>query len=60
MRAFLKGENTVLARATLGFGKVKVFEHLLGQVLTMDLEEAAAFVVKWRKNPYHDPRVSGG
>jgi aminoglycoside phosphotransferase (APT) family kinase protein len=60
LRAFLKGENTVLARATLGFGKVKVFEHLLGQVLTMDLEAAAAFVVKWRKNPYHDPRVSGG
>jgi len=58
--AFLNGKNTVLARATLGFGKVKLFEHLLGQVLTMELDEAAEFVVKWRKNPYHDRRVSGG
>jgi aminoglycoside phosphotransferase (APT) family kinase protein len=60
LRAFLNGKNTTLARATLGFGKVKVFEHLLGQVIEMDLEQAANLVLNWRKNPYHDARVSGG
>lgn len=60
MRAFLAGENRSLARATLGFGKARLFTHLLGQVIDMDsVDEAAAFVLQWRKNPYHDPRISG-
>jgi aminoglycoside phosphotransferase (APT) family kinase protein len=60
LRAFLSGKNRRLARATLGLGKVKVYEHLLGSVLDMDLEEAAAFCIKRRPNPYHDKKVSGG
>jgi aminoglycoside phosphotransferase (APT) family kinase protein len=60
LRAFLSGKNRRLARATLGLGKVKVYEHLLGSILDMDLEEAAAFCVKRRPNPYHDKKVSGG
>ena len=60
LRAFLSGENRSLARATLGFGKSRLFEHLLGQIVEMDtMDEAAAFVLQWRKNPYHDPRISG-
>ncbi len=61
LRAFLSGENRMLARATLGFGKSRLFEHLLGKVIEMDSVDAAAdFVLQWRKNPYHDPRISGG
>jgi aminoglycoside phosphotransferase (APT) family kinase protein len=60
LRAFLTGENRRLARATLGLGKTKVYEHLLGAVLDMDLEEAAAYCVARRPNPYHDKKVSGG
>jgi len=60
LRAFIAGENRMLARATLGFGKSRVFEHLLGRVIGMNsLDEAADYVVQWRKNPYHDPRISG-
>jgi len=60
LRAFLSGRNRRLARATLGLGKVKVYEHLLGSILDMDVEEAAAFCIKRRPNPYHDKKVSGG
>jgi hypothetical protein len=44
LRSFLDGQNTRLPRATLGFGKVKVYEHLLGAILDMDLEEASEFI----------------
>jgi aminoglycoside phosphotransferase (APT) family kinase protein len=58
--AFIEGENRSLARATLGFGKSRLFEHLLGTVIEIySVEEAADFVVQWRKNPYHDARISG-
>jgi aminoglycoside phosphotransferase (APT) family kinase protein len=60
MRYFISGENTALARATLGFGKVRLFTHLLGEIIRMKtLDEAAEHVLKWRKNPYHDPKISG-
>jgi aminoglycoside phosphotransferase (APT) family kinase protein len=60
MNAFCAGENRALARATLGFGKARLFEHLLGRVIEFDaMEDAAAFVVQWRKNPYHDPKITG-
>lgn len=58
--AFLRGENPMLARATLGFGKSRLFTHLMGHIIECDsLDEAAAYVLLWRKNPYHDPRISG-
>ncbi|HLY57656.1 MAG TPA: phosphotransferase family protein, partial [Stellaceae bacterium] len=60
LRAFLKGKNRRLARATLGLGKVKVYEHLMGGILDMDVEAAAEHCFKSRPNPYHDKKVSGG
>jgi hypothetical protein len=60
LRAFLTGEDPRLARCTLGFGRSKTHEHLLGAILDMDLEAAADFVSTRRANPYHDKAVSGG
>lgn len=60
LRAFLTGEDPRLARCTLGAGRAKTHEHLLGAILDMDLEEAAAFVTTRRANPYHQKEVSGG
>ena len=60
LRSFLDGQNTRLPRATLGFGKVKVYEHLLGAILDMDLEEAADFILSGQPNPYHTRQVAGG
>lgn len=60
LRYFLSGENKRLARATLGMGKVKVYEHMFAAVLDMDVEEAADFCLNKRPNPYHDKKVSGG
>jgi hypothetical protein len=56
----LSGQQLALARATLGYGKVKVYEHLLGAILDMDLEQAAEFIVQGQPNPYHNKRVAGG
>jgi hypothetical protein len=60
LRSFLNGQNARLPRATLGFGKVKVYEHLLGSILDMDLEQAADFILKGQPNPYHSRKVAGG
>jgi aminoglycoside phosphotransferase (APT) family kinase protein len=60
LRSFLSGEYPRLARATLGFGKVKLYEHLLGGILDLDLEQAAEFISRGQPNPYHDRKVSGG
>jgi len=60
LRCFLSGQYRGLARATLGYGKVKIYEHLLGAILDMDLEEAAEFIVQGQPNPYHNKKVSGG
>jgi aminoglycoside phosphotransferase (APT) family kinase protein len=60
LRAFLNGSNDRLARATLGMGKVKVYEHMLGSILDMDVEEAADLCLNRQPNPYHDRKVSGG
>jgi aminoglycoside phosphotransferase (APT) family kinase protein len=58
LRAFLSGEYPRLARATLGYGKVKVYEHLLGRIIEMDLEEAANFILQGQPNPYHDKKLT--
>ena len=60
LRFFLSGEYPRLARATLGYGKVKVYEHLLSKILDMDLAEAAAFIMQGQPNPYHNKKVAGG
>jgi len=60
LRGLLSGQQLALARATLGYGKVKVYEHLLGAILDMDLEQAAEFIVQGQPNPYHNKRVAGG
>lgn len=60
LRSFLSGEYPRLARATLGYGKVKVYEHLLGRIIDMDLEQAAEFIMSGQPNPYHNRSISGG
>jgi len=60
LRFFLSGEYPRLARATLGYGKVKLYEHLLGGILEMNTEQAAAFIMRGQPNPYHDRKVTGG
>jgi aminoglycoside phosphotransferase (APT) family kinase protein len=60
LSSFLNGQNTRLPRATLGFGKVKIYEHLLGSILDMDLAEAAEFILSGQPNPYHSRQVAGG
>jgi aminoglycoside phosphotransferase (APT) family kinase protein len=60
LRYFISGEYPQLARATLGYGKVKLYEHLLGSILDMDLEAAADFIVRGQPNPYHNRKVAGG
>ena len=42
LNGFLTGSYRRLARATLGYGKVKVYEHLLGAIVGLDVHRAAA------------------
>ncbi|MET0658765.1 MAG: phosphotransferase, partial [Steroidobacteraceae bacterium] len=60
LRFFISGEYPRLARATLGYGKVKVYEHLLGRIIDMDLMQAAEFIMQGQPNPYHNKKVVGG
>ena len=52
LRAFLTGENTSVARLTLGLGRVKLFEQLLAMIIGKPISEAARIVERWRKSPY--------
>jgi aminoglycoside phosphotransferase (APT) family kinase protein len=49
---FLSGENPRVPRLTLGFGRVKLFEQLLGMMIGKPIDEAAQIVAAWRKSPY--------
>jgi aminoglycoside phosphotransferase (APT) family kinase protein len=60
LNSFLSGEYQRLARATLGYGKARLFEHLLGAIIRMDVESAAEFILSGQPNPYHQRRVAGG
>jgi aminoglycoside phosphotransferase (APT) family kinase protein len=60
LNGFLDGRYRRLARATLGYGKVKVYEHLLGAITGLDLHRAANLVMRGQPNPYHNKRVAGG
>lgn len=55
LQSFLSGVYPRLARATLGFGKVKLYEHLLGGILGMDLEQAADFIVRRQRSGMTSP-----
>ena len=52
LRAFLSGEDRRVSRLNLGFGRVKLFEQLLGMMIGKPIDEAAAIVTQWRKSPY--------
>lgn len=52
LRPFLSGENPRVPRLNLGFGRVKLFEHLLGMMIGKPIDEAARIVAEWRKSPY--------
>jgi aminoglycoside phosphotransferase (APT) family kinase protein len=60
LNSFLDGRYRRLARATLGYGKVKVYEHLLGAIIGLDLHGAANLVMRGQPNPYHNKKVAGG
>ena len=53
LNSFLDGRYRPLARATLGYGKVRLYEHLLGAIIHMDVHEAAEFILSGQPNPYH-------
>jgi aminoglycoside phosphotransferase (APT) family kinase protein len=52
LRSFLSGENPRVPRLNLGFGRVKLFEQLLGMMIGKPMDEAAHIVAEWRKSPY--------
>lgn len=60
LHGFLDGRYRRLARATLGYGKVRLYEQLLGSIVRMDVQEAAVFISRGQPNPYHDRKVAGG
>jgi aminoglycoside phosphotransferase (APT) family kinase protein len=60
LNSFLDGRYRRLARATLGYGKVKVYEHLLGAIIRLDLPSAAQLVMRGQPSPYHNKKVAGG
>ncbi len=59
LNSFIAGSYRPLARATLGYGKVRLYEHLLGAIIHMNVEEAAEFILSGQPNPYHTRKVSG-
>ena len=52
LRSFLDGTDKSVARLNLGYGRVKLFEQLLGMMIGKPIDEAAAIVERWRKSPY--------
>lgn len=52
LNPFLSGENPRVPRLNLGFGRVKLFEQLLGMMIGKSIPEAARIVAEWRKSPY--------
>jgi len=58
LRPFLSGENPRVPRLTLGFGRVKLFEQLLGMMIGKPIDEVARIVAEWRKSPYRPESAS--
>jgi hypothetical protein len=59
LNGFLDGRYRRLARATLGFGKVKLYEQLLGSIIRMNVRDAAAIILRGQPSPYLNRKVSG-
>jgi aminoglycoside phosphotransferase (APT) family kinase protein len=51
LRTVVSGVNKNVARMNLGFGRVKLFEQLLGMMIGKQMDEAALIVERWRKSP---------
>ena len=60
LRSFLSAQSRQLARVTLGYSKVKLYEHLLGDIIRMNVKEAADYVLRGQPSPYHHRKVAGG
>jgi aminoglycoside phosphotransferase (APT) family kinase protein len=60
LNGFLAGQYQRLARASLGYGKARLYEHLLGAIIHMDVVAAADFILSGQPNPYHNRKVAGG
>jgi aminoglycoside phosphotransferase (APT) family kinase protein len=59
LNAFLNGSYRRLARATLGFGKVRFYEQLLSSIIRLDVREAANLVLRGQPSPYLNRKVAG-
>lgn len=59
LRSFLSAQSRQLARVTLGYGKVKLYEHLLGDIIRMNVSDAAELVLRGQPSPYHHRKVAG-
>lgn len=49
---FISGVDTKLGRLTLGLGRSKLLEQLIGMVIGKSIEEAEQIIDQWRKSPY--------
>lgn len=58
LRGFLDGSDPRLARATLGYGKARVYEHMLAEILPLDVHAAADLILSRQPNPYHNRRIA--
>ena len=58
LNSFISGSYRSLARATLGYGKARLYEHLLGAIIHMDVQQAAEFILSGQPNPYHGRKVA--
>ena len=59
LNGFLDGRYRRLARATLGFGKVKFYEQLLGSIIRLNVQQAADLVLRGQPSPYLHRKVAG-
>lgn len=60
LNGFLDGRYRRLARASLGYGKVQIYERMLASIIDMDVHAAARFVLSGQTTPYQNRRVAGG
>lgn len=60
LNSFIDGRYRRLARASLGYGKVQLYERMLASILDMDVHAAARFVLSGQTTPYQNRRVAGG
>ena len=49
---FISGVDTKLGRLTLGLGRTKLLEQLIGMVIGKSIDDAHEIIDQWRKSPY--------